>query len=289
MMPWVAFATIALVWGSTFAAIAVAVQGFTPMGLVGVRFTLAGLLALGLGRVRGEAALDREDWPTLILTGLLMILGGYTFMFWAELRISSGLAAVFVATLPITLVLGGRERLSGAAWAGLALGLVGVACVAGLRSGGTFSLGGILAILASNVLWAAGTLLGKARYRSPSSFTRTGWQMLAGGLPALLITVPTGSMTHGPLSPSVLVATAYLTMVGSLVAFSAYLYLIEVWPPSRVSTYTYLNALIAVVLGALWLNETFTAPMALGCLLILAGVALVEYAPRKAALSAGEA
>lgn len=280
MLAWIAYAFIALVWGTTFAGIAVAVKVFTPLGLVGVRFVAAGLLAIGIGRLRGEKAPAREERLTVLMTGLVMILCTYTLMFWAELTLSSGLTAVLTATLPVMLVLMGREKLSWAGWLGLGLGFAGVGLVAGLTAGEAFSLGGALAALGSNVFWSFGSLLGRARYRSRATFTRSGWQMLAGGLPALLITAPTGRILHGALTREAIGATAYLTVVGSLMAFSAYLYLLEVWPASRVGTYTYLNAIVAVAVGAWWLHEPFTLRMGLGVLAILAGVALVEYAPR---------
>lgn len=283
MLAWIAYLFIAIVWGTTFTAIAVAVRTFTPLGLVGARFVLAALLALGLGRLRKEAAPPRGEWSAILGSGLLMIFGTYTLMFWAETQISSGLAAVLVATQPILFVLMARERLAPLGWAGLGLGFFGVAFIAGFSSGGAFSWGGAAATVLGEVLWVAGTLLGRARYRTPASFTRTGWQMLAGGLPALLLTAPTGRLLIGPLNAAAIGSLLFLVVAGSVLAFTAYLYLVEVWQPSKVGTYAYLNAPVAVAVGAWLLHEPFTLRMGLGCALVLAGVALVEYTPRRTA------
>ena len=284
MLPLLAYLFIAVVWGSTFAAIAIAMKVFTPFGLVGARFVIGGLLAVGAGWARGERYDLKEEWGTLLVTGLLMILGTFTLMFWAETRLSSGLTALLVATQPILFVLMARERLSPLGWTGMAIGLLGVALVAGLSSREAFSLGGAAAVLLGEVLWSAGTLLGKARFRSKSGFSRTGWQMIAGGAPALLIiAAPGGHLLAAPLTRDAILAALYLALFGSAIAFSGYLYLVDVWPASRVGTYAYLNAPIAVLVGAWFLGEPFTLRMALGAATVMAGVALVEYAPRSAA------
>lgn len=283
MLPLLAYLFIAVVWGSTFAAIAIAMKVFTPLGLVGARFVLGGLLAAGVGWMRGERYDLKAEWPTLLLTGLLMILGTFTLMFWAETRLSSGLTALLVATQPILFVLMARERLSTLGWTGMAIGLLGVGLVAGLSAREVFSLSGAAAVVAGEVLWSAGTLYGKARFKSKSGFSRTGWQMVAGGAPALLMALPGGHLLASPLIRDALLAMLYLAVFGSALAFSAYLYLVDVWPASRVGTYAYLNAPIAVAVGAWLLGETFTLRMGLGALTVLAGVALVEYAPRSAA------
>jgi drug/metabolite transporter (DMT)-like permease len=280
MLAWLAYLFIVLVWGTTFAAIAVAMKVFTPWGLVGVRFMLGGLLAIGAGLLRGERIDLESEWPALLGSGLLMVFGTFTLMFWAETRLSSGLTAVLVGTQPILFVLMARERLGLGGWIGMALGFVGVAIVAGLSAKEAFSFTGALAVLAGEALWTAGTLLSKARFKGPSGFVRTGWQMLLGGLPALLLALPGGHLLAAPLTREALGAALYLAVVGSMLAFSAYLYLVEVWPASRVGTYAYLNAPIAVLVGAWMLGEPFTARMGLGALVILLGVALVECAPR---------
>lgn len=284
MLPLLAYLFIALVWGSTFAAIAIAMKVFTPFGLVGARFVIGGALAVGVGWMRGERYDLKAEWGTLLVTGLLMILGTFTLMFWAETRLSSGLTALLVATQPILFVLMARERLSALGWTGMAIGLLGVGLVAGLSSREAFSFSGAAAVVLGEVLWSAGTLLGKARFRSRSGFARTGWQMIAGGAPALLLAaVPGGHLLAAPLTRDAILAALYLALFGSALAFSAYLYLVDVWPASRVGTYAYLNAPIAVLAGACFLGEPFTLRMALGALVVLLGVALVEYAPRKAA------
>ena len=285
-----AYLFIALVWGSTFAAIAMAMKVFTPFGLVGARFVIGGLLAVAAGWMKGERYDLKAEWGTALVSGLLMIFGTFTLMFWAETRLSSGLTALLVATQPILFVLMARERLSAAGWAGMALGLAGVALVAGLSAKEAFSWSGAGAVILGEVLWAGGTLLGKARFRSKSGFSRTGWQMTLGGAPALLLAaLPGGHLLAAPLTREAVLAALYLAVFGSMLAFSAYLYLVDVWPASRVGTYAYLNAPIAVAVGAWLLHEPFTLRMGLGALTVLAGVAMVEYAPRPEALLEGEA
>lgn len=283
MLAWMAYLFIAAAWGSSFAAIAVAMRAFTPLGLVGVRFALGGALALLAGRLRGERFDLRDEWITLLGTGLLMVLGNEALMFWAETRLSSGLTAVLVATQPILLTLMARERLTALGWGGLGLGLLGVALLAGFSPGGAFSFSGAAAVLLGAAFWSAGSLLGKAGFRGRPGFTRTGWQMLAGGLPALLLAAPGGHILAAPLSHDALWAALYLAVVGSMLAFSAYLYLLDRWPASRVGTYAYLNALVAVFAGAWFLKEPFTPRMGLGALVVIGGVALLRYAPHRTA------
>ena len=279
MLPWLAYATIALVWGSTYFAIAVALPSFTPYGMVTFRFLAGGLLAVVLGLARREPLPDRKDLPHLMLTGALMLSGSNALVTWSEQHVSSGLAATVCAMVPLFLALFSGERQGWRTWAGLAFGLAGVAVLADPFHG-RVHLGGLAALLTANVLWAYATLHGRRHVRQHASgFGNTAVQMLTAALLAALLAPFTGGYTAGPVTLKAALAVGYLALFGSVIAFSAYVYLARVWAPARMGTYAYLNPLIAVLLGGLFLREPFTAATGMGLVLILGGVALVQLRP----------
>jgi len=176
----------------------------------------------------------------------------------------------------------GRERLGARAWSGLLVGLAGVALLVLSRSGAqTLSLAGTLAILAATVLWAYGTLHGRRHVRGGGLMGQVGVQMLTGGGLGLLLTPFTGGLLRAPLTWAAALAVGYLAVFGSLLGFSAFIYLSKVWPPSRMSTYVYINPVVAVLLGCLFLGEPFSVAMLAGMAVILAGVAMLQT-PRRA-------
>jgi len=280
MLPWLAYATIALVWGSTYFAIALALPSFTPYGMVTFRFLAGGLLAVLLAGLRREPLPSRRDLPHLMLTGALMLSGSNALVTWSERHVSSGLAATVCAMVPLFLALFSGERQGARTWVGLAFGLAGVAVLADPFHG-QVHLGGIAALLTANVLWAFATLHGRRHVQQHSSgFGNTAVQMLTAAAIASGMAPLFGGYTAGPVTLKAALAVGYLALFGSVVAFSAYIYLARVWAPARMGTYAYLNPLVAVLLGGLFLHEPFTWATAGGLLLILGGVALVQLRPR---------
>lgn len=280
MKAWIAYFICAVVWGSTYFAIALGITAFNPFGMVATRYLLGGLIAFGLSRLLGEDLPRRKDLVHLMLVGVLLLGLSNALVTWAERFVPSGVTAILCSLTPLLYALMGRESLSLAKWAGLGLGLAGVVVLAG--RGASFPAGGIAAILLATLLWAYGTLHGKRHVKGHGLLGQVGVQMVTGGLLALILTPFTGGFLHAPLTLKSALAVGYLTIFGSVVAFSAFAYLAKVWSPTRMSTYAFLNPLVAVLLGSVFLKEPFSLRLVLGMAVILVSVALVQFSGRTA-------
>ncbi|HEX6309928.1 MAG TPA: EamA family transporter [Longimicrobiales bacterium] len=270
-----AFATIYLVWGSTYLAIAYAVETMPPFMTMAARMLVAGGVLYGWSRLRGEAGLAREEWRWAAVTGALLFLGGYGALAWAEQHIASGTAALLGTTSPLWMVViqwrqGGR-RPGVRTWAGLALGTVGVALL--LRGGGVTShLLPSLAVLAAAFFWAVGSVRAARSPLKGSASRSAGAEMLAGGVVVLvagLLLGEGGAVADAEFSTRSVGALAYLILFGSIAAFSAYRWLLCRTPPSLVATHSYVNPLVALLLGWMLAGE------ALGGGVLLAGGSIV--------------
>jgi drug/metabolite transporter (DMT)-like permease len=287
MLGWLAYLTVAVVWGSTYFAIALGLESFTPYGMVAARFSVASAIALGLGRLR------REPWPPLRETGHLMVVGALllggsnALVSYAELHLSSGLAAILAALVPLWLAVFSmaREPLGPKGWAGLFLGIAGVIVLVWPSGGLRIHAGGLAAMVAAPLIWAWGTLHGKHFVHGGGLLTNVGIQMLTAAVIGLAAAPLTGGFLRGPVTHKALWAVAYLALFGSLVAFSAYIYLAKAWPPAKMGTYAYLNPLVAVLLGGVILHEKFGLREILGMAIILAAVALVQLRGKAGAAS----
>jgi len=284
VLAWICYAICAVVWGSTYFAIAVGIESFTPFGLVATRFTVGGVLAVLLGRILKEPLPLKRDLPHLMLVGALLLSGSNALVTWSESHVTSGVAAIVCALVPVALALWSRESLGARTWVGLALGLLGVGILtdpfAGKAHGGAGYLWGIGALLLATTIWSFGTLHGKKNIQGSGLITQVGVQMLTAAVIGLLLAPLTGGYTHHPVTLKAALAALYLGVFGSLIAFSAYIYLSKAWSPAKMGTYAYLNPLVAVLLGSLYLAEPFNLRMGLGMLVILAGVAIVQIRPR---------
>lgn len=286
-----AFAAVYLIWGSTYLAIRFAVASIPPFLMAGTRFGVAGALLFGLLRARGAPRPTLRQWGAAALSGGLMILGGNGVLSWSEQYVPSGVAALLVATVPLWFVVfvwTGRDREAPAPveLAGVLLGLVGVGLlVAGSgESGGAGAGGGIallaaLAVVLASASWAVGSLYNRRAPLPGPPLYATAMTMLAGGASLLLVGVALGE--PGRLRPAAvsgrsLAALGYLIVFGSIVAFSAYAWLLRVVRPALVGTYAYVNPVVAVVLGWWLAGETLTPRMALGASIVVASVALVQ-------------
>ncbi len=284
VLPWVAYGVCAVVWGSTYFGIAVALESFPPNGMVAVRFSVAALLCLGLGRLRREPLPSRRELPHLAFVGLLLLGICNALVVWSETRLGSGVAAVLAALTPAWFgVFTAREEPLGArGWTGTALGLAGVTLLAAPWSQKGIDLGGVGALLLASALWAVGTLHHRRHVTGGGALTSAGLEMLAAAVYGVLLAPFTGGFTNGPVTTKALLAVLYLALFGSCIAYTAHLYVSRVWSPVRAGSYAYLNPVIAVVLGTAILGEAFDARMAVGMAVILAGVALVQYRSRGA-------
>jgi drug/metabolite transporter (DMT)-like permease len=272
-----------LVWGSTYLGIMVALRTLPPFLLSSVRFLVAGL-ALTLWAARGAARPTLRQWGAAALAGGALLLVGNGGISWAEQHVDSGVAALLVATMPLWLALLDRAvngtRLSAAALLGLVVGLGGVAILVAPGSGHV-DLVGALACVTAALFWAAGSLYAQRAPLPQRPLLGAGMQMLVGGAllgVAGLATGETGALDLGGVSSESLLALAYLVVFGSILAFSAYVWLLKEAPTALVSTYAYVNPVVAVLLGATFLGEPIGARTLVAGLAIVASVGLIVSA-----------
>jgi drug/metabolite transporter (DMT)-like permease len=294
---WLALWAVYLLWGSTYLAIRVAVHpshgaAIPPLVLAGVRFTVAGLLMLALTVRRpapdgGPDPLGRPQWLAAAVIGLALPFGGNGLVSVAEKRIPSGVAAVVVATVPVWAALlaavFGRERASRYLVGGLVLGFAGVAAlVIGSGSGRASPLGiGIVIIAAMS--WAAGSVWSQTAPSTRRPLVMTGMEMLCGGIASLVVAAMAGE--YGDLHVAEIgwrawLAFAFLVVCGSMIAYSAYVWLLRNARLSLVTTYAFVNPVVAVALGAVILGEPFTIRSAIATTAVVAGVVLMLRRPR---------
>jgi len=285
-----AFAAVYLVWGSTYLAIRFAVETLPPLLMAGVRFVVAGAIMLAWARLRENApAPTRTQWRVALMGGALLLLGGNGGVVWAEQRVPSGIAALLVAIVPLWMVLiewlrpGGR-RPTTQVFVGVTLGLVGLVILVGpgeLHGAGTVSASGALILVLASLSWAIGSLYTKWAPRQTSSIAGTGAQMLAGGATLIVAGVIAGELTHLDLahaSTRSWLGFAYLISFGSLIGFTAYVYLLAHTTAAKAATYAYVNPVVAVLLGWAIAHEPVTARTLLAAAIILAGVAIITVA-----------
>jgi drug/metabolite transporter (DMT)-like permease len=283
------FAAIYLVWGSTYLAIRVVVTAAPPLLAAGSRFLLAGGLLYLWARRHGVEAPPARHWRYAFALGGLFFLLGNGGISWAETRIPSGLTALLAATSPLFTAVFESARAGWARPPGRILGgiLAGLAGVGLLVAPGDFIGGrhadllGALAITTAAVGWAGGSVASHARPLHPSPQLATGMTMLGGGTLLVLVGLLVGEgsrITAVAFAPRVLLAWAYLMVLGSLVGFSAFLYLLRVSTPQKVSTSAFVNPLVAVVLGWLILGESIALRTIVAGLVILGAVILIRGA-----------
>lgn len=282
-----AFAAVYIIWGSTYLAIRFAVQTLPPLLMASARFVLAGLIVLFWARFRDGAAWPtRIEWRVGLISGALLLLGGNGGVSWAEQRVPSGIAALLVAVVPVFMVLlewlrPGGKRPTAAVFAGVGLGLAGLALLVGpdaLRGGASADVVGAFVLVLASLSWAAGSLYTKFAPKATSGTMATGAQMLTGGLALLVAAVIAGEPAQLDLahaSTRSLLAFLYLLTFGSLVGFTAYVYLLAHTTAAKASTYAYVNPVVAVLLGWAIGHEPVTSRTVLAAAVILAGVAII--------------
>ncbi|MFN8547228.1 MAG: EamA family transporter [Candidatus Eisenbacteria bacterium] len=290
-----AFLAIYLIWGSTYLAIRFALETAPPFLMAGARFLLAGAILFAWVRPRSPAPAP-EHWRSTALIGALLLLGGNGGVCWAEQRVPSGVTALLVGAMPLWITLlswlkpGGRRptpRIFGA----ILLGLAGVILMVGpeeFAGGQRIDPWGTLALGISTLCWATGSIL-SGSVRLPSApLLATAMEMLWGGLFLCLVGVGLGEPWHaswGAISPRSLLAIAYLVVFGSLIGFTAYVWLLRVASPVKVATYAYVNPVVAVVLGWALGGEALSLRILLAALLILGAVVGITTARKSASAS----
>ncbi|MGB8591305.1 MAG: EamA family transporter [Candidatus Acidiferrales bacterium] len=285
-----AFAAIYLGWGSTYLAIRVAVHSFPPLLMMGARHMIAGALLYAILRGRGAALLSPREWRGALITGAFFMLGGHGSLAWAEQHVTSGLAALLAATIPLWMVLLSPRR-EGEPWltaqtgTGLALGAAGVALLIGpdaLHRASRADLLGAGAVLFAAISWAIGSSARSRLHLPSSSAMVAAAQMLVGGA-LLLITGSAFGETRdvhlASIPPRAVFAFGYLIVVGSLLGFTAYIWLLSVRSHARVATYAYVNPVVAVFLGWALGGEHVSPRILVAAAIIVAGVFLAIRNP----------
>jgi drug/metabolite transporter (DMT)-like permease len=281
-----AFATIYLVWGSTFLAIRIGVREIPPFLFAAMRFLVAGLILYGWMKFQGEKSPSRREWLSIVLLALLIFVGDYGLLFWAEQRVPSGIAAVMMATIPaftaISEILFLRTQ-----WLTVRLAsalLIGIGGVAVLVSH-SLNLGGIpidrqgaAALILASMNWSVASALARKLPLPRSNVVNSGAQMLAGGVLLAAMAAALGefrSFHPWAVSGRAWFALLYLIVAGSIVGFTAYVWLIQHESPTKVGTYAYVNPVVAVIVGYLLGGEGIGLRTVLGTLFVLASVVLI--------------
>jgi drug/metabolite transporter (DMT)-like permease len=288
-----AFAAVYLIWGSTYLGIRLAIDSIPPLIMAGTRLLLAGALLMAWARARGAAWPTPAEWRSTALIGVMLLAVGNGTVTWTEQKVPSGLVALMVATVPIWMSVlsrigterGARSGLAGRVLLGVLMGVAGIVLLIG--PGAVAGQGHIDPIAAgalavSSFCWALGSLIARRIPLPRSPMVATAAEMLIAGA---VLTVAGLAVGEGPrlrvnaITPVSLGAFVYLVTFGSIVAFTAYVWLLRVSTPARVSTYAFVNPVVAVLLGWAILGESLTVRTGIAAAIIISAVALITSAP----------
>jgi drug/metabolite transporter (DMT)-like permease len=298
----IAFGLVYVLWGSTYLAIRIAVEHLTPLTMGALRFTTAGLLMLGFRRLCGHRIrVPRRDLLRLATIGILLLITSNAVLGWAETYIPTGLAALLIAVTPLWFLILERlshsnDRLSPRGIAGIALGVAGVAILlwpdlSGHASFGARQLFGSVLVLISSASWAIGSILTKRWHMPIDPYAASGWQMLFGGAISGSLALLMGDLHRTAWTGAArsLWAIVYLVFAGSLVGFTAYVWLLKNIPIAKVATYAYVNPIIALILGCAFHGEKMDVYMLAGSVVVILSVILVTGAKVRHETSAEDA
>jgi drug/metabolite transporter (DMT)-like permease len=290
-MVFLAFGLVYLFWGSTYLGIDIAVQTIPPALMCGLRFSVAGVAMLAVCAATGRRILYSPRQIALAaVVGLLLLMGGNLTLSYAELSVSSGLAALIIAIRPLWFLvldslLLGDHHISGRGKAGLALGILGLFILfwPELQAGtiGHREFWSSLSLLGGSFSWALGSVLSKRWQSGMDVFSATGWQVTAAGAGNLLFALLNGDLPRATWTVHGLSAVLYLVVCGSWIGYTAYIWLLEHVPTSKVSTYAYVNPVVAVFLGWLILHERVDRFILAGSAVVVLSVILVTSAKVK--------
>jgi len=287
-----AFVAIYIIWGSTYLAIRYAVETIPPLVTAGIRHSVAGIIMLTWAWARGFRP-KREHWISGLVVGGLFFLVGHGTLHWAEQYVGSGLAALLIATEPMfILVLAwsmGQQKISRLSALGLGLGVVGVALLTGAEvTANGSSLLGLLMVLAGSLAWSVGVVVSPRLKLPTDALGRTAIPLVCGAAMLVMTAGLTGEFqaTHwGSISLKSILGLGYLIVFGSVVAFTAYTWLLQRCPPALVATHTYANPVVAVLLGWLLASEPLTLRVVLASVAILGAIVLIRRGERSVARS----
>jgi len=284
---WLAFAAIYFLWGSTFLAIRVGVLEVPPLVLAAMRFFLAGLILCGWVLARGERSPTARQWASVCLLALMIFVIDYGLVFWAEQRVPSGIAAIMMATIPVftalaEILLLQTQKLTLRLVVALAIGLAGVAVLVSRSlylGGAPIDRPGAAALLIASISWSFSSSLTRKLPLPISKILSSGAQMLVGGVMLAVVAAALGEFRGfhpSTVSRAAWFSLAYMIVAGSIVAFTAYVWLIHHESPTKVGTYAYVNPVVAVLVGYFLGGESLGRRTLLGILLVLISVLVIR-------------
>jgi drug/metabolite transporter (DMT)-like permease len=286
-----AFAAVYIIWGSTFLAIRYAIETMPPLYMAGARFLIAGAILYAWAYLREQARATRRQWIGTAIVGTLLLMGGNGAVTWVEQFVPSGLAALAVAATPVWMVIfewvrPGGDRPTGPVLGGIALGFAGLVLLVGpgnLMGARAVDPRSAIILFGGTLAWAAGSIYSRSLQLPRSARLSTGMQMLAGGTALVLAGAIGGETDRVSLQNVSLVsflAFAYLVIFGAIVGFTAYIWLLTATTAARVSTYAYVNPIVALILGWAIAGESITPRTVVAAVVILGGVALISLSRR---------
>jgi drug/metabolite transporter (DMT)-like permease len=283
-----AFAAIYIIWGSTYLGIAVAVQTLPPHIMAGIRFVISGAVLFAFMRWRRVPMPKLVHWRTALIVGILLLGLGNGSVSWAETMVPTGLASLMIAVVPLWMVVmdwarPGGTRPKGGVFLGIALGLGGIVLLVGPAALGLdrpLNYTGVAIMLLASLAWSLGSIYSRHADIPDNPLMLTAMEMLLGGIFLLGMALPLGEYTNftfAQVTPASWVALLYLILFGSFLGFTAYVFLLQVSTPAKVSTYAYVNPVVAVFLGWALLGEEITPLTLAASAIIIAGVAIITY------------
>ncbi|MDF2530525.1 MAG: DMT(Drug/metabolite transporter) superfamily permease [Clostridia bacterium] len=278
-----AYLAVCFFWGSTYLAIRVGVQDSPPLLFAGIRFIIAGALMLGYCKFKGyELPKDKSDITNMVIVGLLMLLCGNGLVVYAEQWVSSGIASLIIATVPLFMAIIEffflrSVKMDFKSVSGLLLGFGGAAyLILGDTATAVIDLKGLILLMLASLFWAAGSVHSKAIKFKGHIFANIGTQMFAGGIGLTIVSLIKGEFAEVHFTLNSVLALIYLIVFGSFVGYSCYIYILQKWTAAKAGTYAYVNPIVAIILGALLLGEPITISVVISMIVVIIGIVLVQ-------------
>ena len=285
---WIALIAVYITWGSTYLAIRFAVETIPPFLMAGVRFLIAGAILYAWRRLSGDSLPNRIQWRSAAIVGLFLLLGGNGGVVWAEQRVASGITALIVGSAPLFMVLidalrPGGQRPNWQTASGVLVGFLGIALLIGPSqwTGNHLQMdtAGVAVLMLASIFWAIGSLYNRGAQLPDSPLLGTSMEMLAGSAGLFVMGTLTGEwgqLNLAAIAPRSIWGLLYLITFGSMVGYASYTWLLRVAPTPLVSTYAYVNPLIAILLGSLLAKEALTPRLLVAALVIIGALALIN-------------